>query len=111
MSQGHYFDTDPAVPSRPSEVELSLPDFRARLAADRGVFSAAGVDQGTLELLRAIPPPPAEGDLLDLGCGYGPISVTLAHRAPGAVVWALDVNDRALDLTARNAAALGLPGV
>ena len=111
MSQGHYFDADPAVPSRPGEVELSLPDFRARLAVDRGVFSAAGVDQGTLELLRAIPPPPAEGDLLDLGCGYGPISVTLAHRAPGAVVWALDVNDRALDLTARNAAALGLAEV
>jgi 16S rRNA (guanine1207-N2)-methyltransferase len=58
-----------------------------------------------------MPPPPAAGDLLDLGCGYGPISVTLAHRAPDAVVWALDINDRALDLTARNAAALGLPGV
>jgi 16S rRNA (guanine1207-N2)-methyltransferase len=111
MTQGHYFDADPAVPSRPGEVELSLPDWQARLVVDRGVFAAAAVDPGTLELLRAMPAPPAAGDLLDLGCGYGPISVTLAHRAPGAVVWALDVNDRALDLTARNAAALDLPGV
>jgi 16S rRNA (guanine1207-N2)-methyltransferase len=111
MTQGHYFDTDPAVPSRPGVVELSLPDWRAPLVVDRGVFAAAAVDPGTLELLRAMPAPPAAGDLLDLGCGYGPISVTLAHRAPGAVVWAMDVNDRALDLTARNAAALDLPGV
>ena len=70
-----------------------------------------GIDPGTLELLRASPAPPARGHLLDLGCGYGPIACTLAHRAPEAVVWAVDVNDRALDLTARNAAALGLPAV
>ncbi len=111
MSQGHYFDANPAVPSRPGAVELALPDWHARLAVDRGVFAAAAVDPGTLELLRAMPAPPAAGDLLDLGCGYGPISVTLAHRAPDAVVWAMDINDRALDLTARNAVALGLPGI
>ena len=39
MCPGHYFDADPAVPSRPGAVELSLPDFHARLAVDRGVFS------------------------------------------------------------------------
>jgi 16S rRNA (guanine1207-N2)-methyltransferase len=111
MSQGHYFDVDPQVPSRPSHVDLSLPDFHASLLVDRGVFSATAVDPGTLELLRAIPAPPASGALLDLGCGYGPIACTLAHRAPEAMVWAVDINDRALDLTARNAAALGLNGV
>jgi 16S rRNA (guanine1207-N2)-methyltransferase len=111
MSQGHYFNVDPAVPSRPAEIELSLPDFRARLQVDRGVFAAGAVDPGTLELLRAVPAPPPTGDLLDLGCGYGPIACTLAHRAPQAVVWAVDVNDRALALTARNADVLALPGV
>jgi 16S rRNA (guanine1207-N2)-methyltransferase len=109
MSRGHYFDADPRVPSRPAEVTLALPGFQARLHVDRGVFSAAGVDAGTLELLRAVPAPPPEGDLLDLGCGYGPIACTLAHRAPKAVVWAVDVNERALALTAQNAAALDLP--
>jgi 16S rRNA (guanine1207-N2)-methyltransferase len=111
MSQGHYFDVDPAVPSRPAQVELSLPDFRAQLTVDRGVFSAAGVDPGTVELLRSTPAPAVVGDLLDLGCGYGPIACTLAHRFPTATVWAVDVNSRALELTARNAAALGLAGV
>jgi 16S rRNA (guanine1207-N2)-methyltransferase len=111
MSSGHYFDTQPDVPSRPGEVHLALPDFQARLIVDRGVFSAGGVDPGTVELLRAATPPPPGGDLLDLGCGYGPIACTLGHRAPGAVVWAVDVNDRALELTGRNAAALGLGGI
>ncbi len=111
MCPGHYFDADPAVPSRPGAVELSLPDFHARLAVDRGVFAGRGVDPGTLELLRASPPPPPRGHLLDLGCGYGPIACTLAFRAPDTVVWAVDINERALDLTARNAATLRLPSV
>jgi 16S rRNA (guanine1207-N2)-methyltransferase len=111
MAEAHYFNAHPAAPSRPGQVELSLPDFRVRLAVDRGVFAADAVDAGTLALLRAVPAPPAQGDLLDLGCGYGPIACTLARRAPGATVWAVDVNERALELTARNAAALGLVGV
>jgi 16S rRNA (guanine1207-N2)-methyltransferase len=111
MSPAHYFDVDPTVPSRPGEVELPLADFPVRLAVDRGVFAAGAIDSGTLELLRAAPSPPLEGDLLDLGCGYGPIACTLAHRAPGCTVWAVDVNQRALELTARNASALGLAGV
>ena len=57
-------------------------------------------------------PAPAGGvDLLDLGCGYGPIALTLARRAPDATVWAVDVNQRALDLCAANAAANGLTNV
>ncbi len=111
MPGGHYFDARPAVPSQPAEVVLSLPDWHARLRVDRGVFSARGVDPGTVELLRATPAPPDGGNLLDLGCGYGPIACTLAHRAPGAVVWAVDVNERALALTAANAERLGLRSV
>ena len=55
-------------------------------------------------------PPPA-GDILDLGCGYGPIACALAARAPGATVWAVDVNERALALCAANAATAGLSNV
>ena len=107
----HYFDQSPSAPSRPGRVTLSLPGFAAELSVDRGVFSAGGVDPGTMELLRS-GAGPAEagavgGDLLDLGCGYGPIAVTLAHRYPAATVWAVDVNRRAVELTAANAAALG----
>ena len=104
----HYFDDSPVAPSRPGQVELKLPDFEATLAVDRGVFSSGGIDPGTVELLRARTGTPLEGDLLDLGCGYGPIAVTLAHRCPGATVWGVDVNGRALALAAANATALGL---
>jgi len=86
-------------------VRLHLADLDLELQADRGVFGSKGVDLGTLVLLREAPPPPAEGEILDLGCGYGPIAVTLARRAPGARVWAVDVNERAVELARANAAA------
>jgi len=78
------------------------------LMADRGVFSGSRVDPGTLALLKESPHPPALGDLLDLGCGYGPIACALARRSPAATVWAVDVNSRALELTAANATSLGM---
>jgi 16S rRNA G1207 methylase RsmC len=107
----HYFSAAPNAPSKRAEVQLKLPDFEGSLVVDRGVFSAGGVDAGTLELLRAVPGPPVSGNLLDLGCGYGPIACTLAHRSPGATVWAVDVNERAVALTSENADRLGLAGV
>ncbi len=107
----HYFDREPAAPSRPRQVPLRLPDISLSLASDAGVFGHGRVDSGTLFLLRRAPTPPAEGDLLDLGTGYGPIAVTLGLRSRLARVWAVDVNQRALELTARNAAAAGVANV
>jgi 16S rRNA (guanine1207-N2)-methyltransferase len=106
-----YFDAEPAAASRRQEVELALRylDRTVRLVTDRGVFAADRIDVGTRLLLDHGPPAPATGDLLDLGCGYGPIAVALALRSPGARVWAVDVNERAVALCAENAAALGLP--
>lgn len=107
---GHYFDAQPSVPSRRSNVELFLPDVNLTLATDRGVFSGTRVDPGTKMLLLETPAPSGE-NLLDLGCGYGPIACTLAARAPDATVWAVDVNRRAVALTAANAEANGLRNV
>jgi len=106
-----YFDPTPTTASRRGEVELVLGDLgrSVRLATDRGVFSAARIDVGTRLLLEHGPPVPAAGDLLDMGCGYGPIAVALALRSPAARVWAVDVNERAVALCAENAGALGLP--
>ncbi|NUO97601.1 MAG: methyltransferase [Nonomuraea sp.] len=99
----HYFSERPETASRPGSVDLVLPDLHLRLETDTGVFSPERVDVGTRALLESVPPPPQEGDLLDLGCGYGPIALTMASRAPGATVWAVDVNRRSLELTERNA--------
>jgi len=107
----HYFEARPAVPSRPRTVRLRLGEIDLELQADRGVFGSKGVDPGTLILLREAPPPPGSGDVLDLGCGYGPIAITLARRAPEARVWAVDVNERALELTQANAQAAATPNV
>ena len=81
------------------------------LATDRGVFGYRGVDLGTAILLREAPAPPASGNVLDLGAGYGPIAIALARRSPDAAVWAVDVNQRAVELAAMNAEAAGLKNV
>jgi len=109
---GQYFEERPTARSRPNSVRLALPDVGPfELVTDRGVFAADRVDPGTMVLLRAIPPLPVDGHLLDLGCGYGPIALTLAARSPRATVWAVDVNERALQLTTQNARAAGLANV
>src|SRR3546814_18943350 len=104
---GHYFDADPAVRSRPSAVRLDLPDRSLTLGTDRGVFSAEQVDSGTKYLLLEAPEPHAGGTFVDLGCGYGPIACTLAARRPDAVVWAVDVNERARALCTSTAREIG----
>lgn len=99
----HYFDEHPETPSAPARVEVVLADIRLSLTTDRGVFGHARLDPGTRLLLQEAPAPPPHGDLLDLGCGYGAIALTMALRAPGATVWAVDVNERARRLCADNA--------
>jgi 16S rRNA (guanine1207-N2)-methyltransferase len=108
---GHYFDPQPSAASAPRTVRLELPDRSLTLQTDRGVFSGTRVDPATKYLLLEAPEPPATGTFVDLGCGYGPIACTLAARRPEATVWAVDVNERALDLCRANAEQLALPNV
>jgi 16S rRNA (guanine1207-N2)-methyltransferase len=107
----HYFDAEPRTASRPHPVTLRLPDLELPLTTDTGVFGRGGVDPGTLFLLRRGPAPPRAGEILDLGTGYGPIAVTLGLRSPQARIWGVDVNRRALQLAAGNAAAAGATNV
>ena len=88
-----------------------LPEVYLALETDAGVFSAGRLDPGTRVLLDTVPAPPPAGNLLDLGCGYGPLALTLATRSPRAAVWAVDVNERALALCAGNAQRAGLANV
>jgi len=107
MSDGHYFDDDPEIESSPHPAEVTLPDMSLTLTADRGVFAADKLDAGTKFLLLEAPPVTDATRVLDIGCGWGPITCVVARRAPSAEVWAIDVNRRARSLTEANAVSVG----
>ncbi len=106
----HYFSTQPAAAPHRRDVEFSIAGRDYALVSAGGVFSSARLDPGTAVLLRKADLPTAgnSGPLLDLGCGYGPITCVLAATAPTATVWAVDVNIRARELTAENAKRTGV---
>lgn len=107
MSQEHYFTARPASDGELRHVRVRLAGRDVEVLTAGGTFSPDGVDKGTRVLLAEVPAPPAQGTFLDLGCGWGPIALSLALQSPAATVHAVDVNERALDLCRRNAAALG----
>jgi 16S rRNA (guanine1207-N2)-methyltransferase len=108
--QPHYFAT-PSGPAQHRTLTVTLAGRDLEVVTSDGVFSAGRLDLGTRVLLREVPAPPATGELLDLGCGWGPLAVTMALRSPTATVWAVDVNERAVELTRENARRLGLPNL
>ena len=111
LPPAHYFNEDPEVPSARKRIDVSLPDGSFSIETDTGVFSHGRVDSGTKVLLMEAPVLPASGHVLDLGCGAGPIAMTMARRSPESSVWAVDVNERARQLTRDNASALSLTNV
>lgn len=111
MGSDHYFSASPSSAENLRRIRLTLAGRDVELTTAGGVFSPDRLDSGTGVLLSNTPPSPPGGQLLDLGCGWGPIALTLALQSPHATVWAVDVNERALDLVRRNAASLGLDNV
>lgn len=111
MADEHYFSQAPASSLNLRPLRVTLSGMQYELTTASGIFSPERIDAGTQVLLGNTPPPPPGGHLLDLGCGWGPISLSLAMESPHATVWAVDVNERALDLVRRNAKTLGLNNV
>lgn len=107
----HYFSTDPSAPDRRRRVSVTLAGRELDVDVASGTFSSSGLDRGTKVLLANVPHPPASGTLVDLGCGWGPIALTLALSSPDAEVFAVDVNPRARELTAINARTVGADNV
>jgi 16S rRNA G1207 methylase RsmC len=107
----HYFDSTPSALTDPGVVHVSLPDLSFDLATDSGVFGRRRLDPGTKILLMEAPALPERGEFLDLGCGVGPIAITMALRRPSARVWAVDINERARLLTSANSVNLGVGNV
>jgi 16S rRNA (guanine1207-N2)-methyltransferase len=107
----HYFSASPGGEVVYRTISVELAGRHLDLTTSNGIFSPERVDVGTRVLLGNVPTPPPGGQLLDLGCGWGPIALSLALESPHATVWAVDVNQRALDLVRRNAESLGLDNV
>ncbi|MDQ2754953.1 MAG: methyltransferase [Actinomycetota bacterium] len=104
----HYFSAEPTSPERRRSLSVELAGQRVEVQTAGGTFSPDRVDIGTGVLLHEAPPPPPTGTFLDLGCGWGPIALSLALLAPAALVYAVDVNERSLRLTRDNATTLGV---
>lgn len=111
MASAHYFTNEDDRNYAPRSIDVTLAGRRVTVTTSGGMFSPEHVDRGTGILLSHVSEPPNEGNLLDLGCGWGPIALSMAMLSPNATVWAVDVNDRALELTRQNAEKLGLTNV
>ena len=102
----HYFSGQPISDSRPLDYVFDGPAGPITVTSDSGVFSHGRLDKATALLIRSPQVAallPGTGDLVDLGCGAGPIALWLAASRPHCTVWAVDTNERALALTATNA--------
>lgn len=106
----HYFSEHPESPAVSRTLPFALPSGTVTVSSSSGVFSPDSLDRGTAVLLDHVAPPTGS-NLLDLGCGWGPLALTMADLNPSATVWAIDVNERARELCRSNAQALGKTGI
>ena len=111
MSSEHYFSETPGSEFKPKEIKVELDGRAVVVKTSGGIFSPDRLDPGTTVLLDHLDQAPPGGNILDIGCGWGPITLALAARSPRATIWAIDVNQRSLDLTAANATRLGLTNI
>ena len=111
MSGEHYFSEQPAGEFKTKTIVTAINGERVELFTAGSTFSPDHMDTGTAILLEHSHEAPNQGNLLDLGCGWGPIALSLAKSCPEATVWAIDVNERSLELTRMNAEKLGLGNI
>lgn len=98
-----YFAAQPSSSDTRRHLTINLAGRPTTVEVSNGVFSSSRLDLGTSVLLRHTPEPPIQGNFLDLGCGWGPIALRMAFLRPQATIWAIDSNERALELTRHNA--------
>lgn len=106
----HYFSEKQSTAFTPRKVEIDLQGKTVLVSTAAGVFSPDGIDRGTRVLLRSLDKAP-DGNLLDIGSGWGAISLDAAMGNPAARVWAVEVNERSRQLTELNVKDLGLTNI
>ena len=97
----HYYTS---APTSEHEARSFRAVFAGRVLAfdtDAGVFSKQHVDPGS-ELLCGALPDDLSGDVLDMGCGWGAMTVLTLARFPKVRMTMADVNERALALAVSN---------
>ena len=104
----HYFKDDPNLASNIKQINFEVNGITMNLLTDNGVFSKSKVDEGSLAFLRVLLPLDLGNNILDLGCGYGTLGLTLAVAKKEARVTLADINPRALNMCRRNAELLNL---
>ena len=103
----HYFTSRPETSGDERLINARLRGDELRFWTDAGVFSRRGIDFGTRLLIETVRLPET-GEILDLGCGYGPVGIACAKAAPSCRVTLVDVNQRALRLAEKNARLNGV---
>ncbi|WP_027964785.1 class I SAM-dependent methyltransferase [Halalkalibacillus halophilus] len=98
----HYYSKSPKSSSNPTKFQTTIQSISLTFQTDDGVFSKKQIDYGTKTLLEQFQFPETVGDILDVGCGYGPIGITVAKMAPERRINMFDVNERAVDLAEKN---------
>lgn len=111
MASEHYFSETPGSDYKLKEIQVVIDGASVIVQTAGGIFSPDHIDQGTAVLLNHLDEAPPGGNVLEIGCGWGPIALSLAKRSPKALIWAVDVNERSLELTKANAQRLGLENI
>ncbi|MBB6447521.1 class I SAM-dependent methyltransferase [Bacillus benzoevorans] len=107
----HYYSRTQNVESDPKNWDFTLKGTRFRFKTDNGVFSKKEVDFGSRLLIETFTMPETQGDVLDVGCGYGPIGLAVAKHWPERMVHMVDVNLRAIGLAKDNSELNGISNV
>ncbi|MFA5602545.1 MAG: methyltransferase [Bacilli bacterium] len=97
----HYFNNNPDSKSNKKEFNIIIGDIKYTFNTDNSVFSKNYLDYGTKLLLKSLPIKKIKGQILDLGCGYGPIGIYIAKNTK-VKVHMVDINERALFLAKEN---------
>jgi 16S rRNA G1207 methylase RsmC len=111
VSENHYFSSSPEGPLVTREITVTLNGTKTTVLTAGSVFSPEHIDQGTQVLLTHLDKANSTGNFLDVGCGWGPIAIALALHSPEATIYAIDVNERSLELTKLNVERLGINNV
>ena len=106
--EDHYFASRPRAAHRPETIRATLRGRTFVFTTDAGVFARGKLDRGTELLAKALAVAP-DAHVLDVGCGYGALGIVAATLAANGRVVMTDVNERAVDLAARNVRANAVP--